>query len=71
MNDLNEELIQEAITHARQAGEGSVASLQRRMRLGYTRASMLMEELEKRGVVGSIKTDGKRDIIYNFDEVNS
>ena len=41
----------------------SASWLQRQMRIGYNRASKLIEDLEKRGVVGPPNHVGKRDVL--------
>ena len=41
--------------------------LQRRLRLGYTRAARIMDELEQRGVVGPSKGAEPRDILLDLD----
>ena len=56
-DDLAEEtspdpLLAEAIELARRQGRASVSMLQRRLRIGYTRAARLIEVLEARGIVG-------------------
>lgn len=52
-NDLKEDpLIKQAIDIVREAGKGSVSMLQRKLRIGYTRASSLMNILEEMGIVG-------------------
>lgn len=48
----DEDLIQAATLLLRQENKASVALLQRRLKLGYSRAARLMDELEERGVVG-------------------
>ena len=41
--------------------------LQRRLRLGYTRAARIMDELESRGIVGPSKGAEPRDILIDLD----
>lgn len=45
-------LYPEAVDLVRRHGRASVSMLQRRMRIGYTRASRLIEEMESKGIVG-------------------
>ncbi|UCH58588.1 MAG: DNA translocase FtsK 4TM domain-containing protein, partial [Anaerolineales bacterium] len=45
-------LLAEAIDLIRRQGRASISMLQRRLRIGYTRAARLIETLEERGIVG-------------------
>jgi S-DNA-T family DNA segregation ATPase FtsK/SpoIIIE len=45
-------LLEEAIDLARRQGRASVSMLQRRLRIGYTRASRLVEAMQEKGVIG-------------------
>ncbi len=45
-------LLPEAIDLVRREGRGSVSMLQRRLRIGYTRAARLVDVMEDRGIVG-------------------
>lgn len=45
-------LLNEAIDLARRQGRASISMLQRRLRIGYTRAARLVETMEERGIVG-------------------
>jgi S-DNA-T family DNA segregation ATPase FtsK/SpoIIIE len=45
-------LLNEAIDLIRREGRASVSMLQRRMRIGYTRAARLVDVMEERGIVG-------------------
>jgi DNA segregation ATPase FtsK/SpoIIIE, S-DNA-T family len=47
-----DELLDEAIAIVRELGRASVSLLQRRLRIGYTRAARLVDEMEIRGIVG-------------------
>ncbi len=45
-------LLAEAIDLIRRQGRASISMLQRRLRIGYTRAARLIETLEEKGIVG-------------------
>jgi S-DNA-T family DNA segregation ATPase FtsK/SpoIIIE len=45
-------LLDEAIDIARRQGRASISMLQRRLRVGYTRAARLIETMEEKGIVG-------------------
>lgn len=63
----DEELIQSSIEVIRTEHKASVSLLQRRLRLGYTRAARIMDELEDRGIVGASKGAEPRDILIDLD----
>ncbi len=45
-------LLEEAIDLVRRQGRASVSMLQRRLRIGYTRAARLIDAMEERGIIG-------------------
>ncbi len=45
-------LLKDALDIVRNEGKASVSMLQRKLRIGYTRASRLMDTLEEKGIVG-------------------
>jgi S-DNA-T family DNA segregation ATPase FtsK/SpoIIIE len=45
-------LLDEAIDLSRRQGRSSVSMLQRRLRIGYTRASRLVESMQEKGIIG-------------------
>ena len=51
----------------RQTNRASVSVLQRRLRIGYTRAARIMDLLEERGVVGPNKGAEPREILIDLD----
>jgi S-DNA-T family DNA segregation ATPase FtsK/SpoIIIE len=65
--DEDEELVQQCIEVIRSEQKASVSLLQRRLRLGYTRAARIMDELENRGIVGPGKGAEPRDILIDLD----
>jgi len=48
----SDDLYDDAVAVVRQAGRASVSLLQRRLRVGYSRAARLIDLMEERGVVG-------------------
>jgi S-DNA-T family DNA segregation ATPase FtsK/SpoIIIE len=66
-SDEDEELIQQCIEVIRSEQKASVSLLQRRLKLGYGRAARLMDELERRGIVGPSKGAEPRDILIDLD----
>ncbi|HEX7973296.1 MAG TPA: DNA translocase FtsK, partial [Anaerolineales bacterium] len=57
-------LMNEAIDLARRQGRASISMLQRRLRIGYTRAARLIETMEEKGIVGPADPgSGAREIL--------
>jgi len=50
--DDKDPLLEEAIDLSRRQGRASVSMLQRRLRIGYTRASRLVEAMQEKGIIG-------------------
>ncbi len=63
----DEALIEQCIEIIRTEQKASVSLLQRRLRLGYTRAARIMDDLEARGIVGPNKGAEPRDILIDLD----
>ena len=58
VSDADEEIIQKCVEVLMVEGKASTSLLQRRLRLGYTRAARMIDILETRGMVGP--ADGAR-----------
>jgi S-DNA-T family DNA segregation ATPase FtsK/SpoIIIE len=67
-DEEDEELVEQCIEVIRQTNRASVSVLQRRLRIGYTRAARIMDLLEERGVVGPSKGAEPREILIDLDE---
>ena len=65
----DEELIQQAIEVIRQTRRASTSSIQRRLRIGYTRAARLIDILEEKGMVGPPRGAEAREILFDLDGV--
>jgi len=50
--DDKDPMLEEAIDLSRRQGRASVSMLQRRLRIGYTRASRLVEAMQEKGIIG-------------------
>jgi DNA segregation ATPase FtsK/SpoIIIE-like protein len=61
-------LFNEAAKHIVWLGIGSTSALQRRFSLGYNRATRIMEQLEKAGIVGPSKSVGLRDVLVKDEQ---
>lgn len=65
--DTDDELLPNALEVIRLTRRASTTMLQRRLRIGYTRAARLMDLLEEKGVVGPQVGSGTRDILIDLD----
>jgi len=59
----SDELLEEAIDVIRKTDQASVSMLQRKLKIGYSRAARVMDQLEQKGVVGPYKGTKARDIL--------
>lgn len=63
----DDEMMEAAIEVIRQTRRASTSSLQRRLRIGYTRAARLMDQLEEKGVIGPPQGSDPREILIDLD----
>jgi S-DNA-T family DNA segregation ATPase FtsK/SpoIIIE len=62
--EAEDELLEEAIKAVREMKKASISLLQRRLRIGYTRAARLIDVLEEKGVIGPAKPGAQqREVI--------
>ena len=66
-NGGDDELLPEAIALVRSLNKASTSLLQRRFRIGYTRAARLMDELEEQGIIGPPTGTSKAREVYAAD----
>jgi DNA segregation ATPase FtsK/SpoIIIE, S-DNA-T family len=68
--DPNEDpLLSDAIALVAQMGTASTSMLQRRLRLGYTRAGRLIDMLERRGVISGYEGSKPRQVLITEGDV--
>lgn len=63
VSDADEEVLERCMEVLRAEGKASTSLLQRRLRLGYTRAARMIDILEERGVVGSSDGAKPREVL--------
>ena len=66
-NDYDE-LLPAAIDVVLEAGQASVSMLQRRLKLGYSRAARLVDQMEEKGVVGPFEGSKARQILITKEQ---
>jgi S-DNA-T family DNA segregation ATPase FtsK/SpoIIIE len=68
MNVQADELLDEAVKTILQARQASASILQRRLRVGYTRAARLLDLMEQQGIVGPFCGSKAREILVDPEE---
>ena len=68
VSDADEEVIQKCLEVIHQEKKASTSLLQRRLRLGYTRAARMMDILEDRGIIGPADGAKAREILIDVGE---
>src|SRR5215475_11258781 len=67
VTDEDEELVEKCLETIRQEKRASTSLLQRRLRLGYTRAARIVDILEQRGILGPGEGAKPREILVDLD----
>jgi S-DNA-T family DNA segregation ATPase FtsK/SpoIIIE len=65
--DEDDALLSQAVEIIRETRRASTSSLQRRLRIGYTRAARVMDILEERGLIGPPRGSEPREILIDLD----
>ena len=61
----DDELLSAAVDVVLETGQASVSMLQRRLKLGYSRAARLIDQMEERGVVGPFEGSKPRQLLIS------
>ena len=61
--DDGDELLPAAVDVVLETGQASVSMLQRRLKLGYSRAARLVDQMEERGIVGPFEGSKPRQLL--------
>ena len=62
-DEEEDELFDEAVEVVVSSGQASVSMLQRRLKLGYSRAARLVDQMEERGIVGPFEGSKPRAVL--------
>lgn len=63
--DGADELLDAAVEVILETGQASVSMLQRRLKLGYSRAARLVDQMEERGYVGPFEGSKPRQLLIS------
>ena len=66
--DEGDEMLPAAIDVVMETGQASVSMLQRRLKLGYSRAARIVDERETRGIVGPFEGSKPRQILITKEQ---
>jgi S-DNA-T family DNA segregation ATPase FtsK/SpoIIIE len=66
--EARDELFEEAARVVKESGRGSVSLLQRRLRIGYNRASRIVDQLEEAGLIGPDQGGSMGRVVYLASE---
>jgi S-DNA-T family DNA segregation ATPase FtsK/SpoIIIE len=69
VTDEDEELVAKCLGIIKQEGKASTSMLQRRLRLGYTRAARVVDILEQRGILGPKDGAKDREILVDLESL--
>ncbi len=67
-DDDADEMLTAAIDVVVESGQASTSMLQRRLKLGYSRAARIIDQMEERGIVGEFEGSKPRKILITRDE---
>jgi ribosomal protein S25 len=65
--ELDDDLLEKAEEVVREYGRASISLLQRRLRIGYSRAARLIDLLEEHGIIGQFERGGRAREIIDSD----
>lgn len=66
-----DELFEEAVAVILESGQASVSMLQRRLKLGYSRAARLVDQMEDKGIVGPFEGSKPRQLLVSREQWNA
>jgi DNA segregation ATPase FtsK/SpoIIIE-like protein len=68
--ELDDELLDKAEEIVCEYGRASISLLQRRLRVGYSRAARLIDLLEQRGIIGQSESGGRGRAVYGSGQIS-
>jgi S-DNA-T family DNA segregation ATPase FtsK/SpoIIIE len=68
VKEAYDDLLPQAVEMVIEAGQASTSMIQRRLRVGYARAGRLIDEMEKRGIVGPADGAKPRSVLISREQ---
>jgi S-DNA-T family DNA segregation ATPase FtsK/SpoIIIE len=68
---FDDELLEDAIRMVMETGQASASMLQRKFRVGYSRAGRLIDTMEEMKIVGPNMGSKPREILMSSDQINA
>ena len=68
-DDVDDQFFEQAVRLVVNNGQASTSMLQRRFRIGYTRAARIVEMMEERGIVGPLNGAKPRELLVTKMQV--
>jgi S-DNA-T family DNA segregation ATPase FtsK/SpoIIIE len=69
-NEVGDDMYDQAVQTILEAKQASVSLLQRRLRIGYTRAARLIDAMEAKGIVGPYEGSKPREVLISIEQWN-
>lgn len=66
-----DELIDEAIKLVVEEGQASISLLQRKLKIGYSRAARIVDQMEEMGIVGGYEGSKPRKVLITKESINN
>jgi len=67
-DDVGDDLFEDAVRVVLETGQASISMIQRKLRVGYTRAGRLIDMMEERGIVGPFEGSKAREILMTWEQ---
>jgi S-DNA-T family DNA segregation ATPase FtsK/SpoIIIE len=61
--DEQDPLYDQAVAIVTETRRASVSGIQRRLKIGYNRAARMVEDMERAGIVGTLQSNGSREVL--------
>jgi S-DNA-T family DNA segregation ATPase FtsK/SpoIIIE len=71
VTDFDDDLFEQAVQIVLEGKQASVSFLQRRLRIGYTRAARLIDMMEARGYVGPYEGSKPRELLITAEQFSA
>ncbi len=66
--EADDNLFEDGVRVVMETGQASISMLQRKLRVGYTRAGRLIDMMEEKGIVGPFEGSKAREIMMTYDQ---